>query len=125
MTAPYAPDRREVFLHESGRSGGRVRRGKGKPKTGSFPLLGGLVVLGFVAGFLFSNDEDPNYFYYSSTISESRVYSIDGRVDSTREERVRTNMPDRFRGQRGEFLLDDELDRTLDSYFLLLEDEEL
>ena len=107
------------------RAGGRVRprrkheldRPKEKPlaipewvQTVAIPLfaLWLFVRLLFGGGFATSDT-----YYYQSSVYESRVYGPDGRVDTSRKESVRSNIPGLVDGQRkGE--LPRRYDRQLD-----------
>jgi hypothetical protein len=93
--------------HKStGRAGGRKRRKSAKnprkkekqsPRSiGMLPavlLLSG-VLLVLLKGILFDNvSGDPSFVYYESSVYESLTYGTDGRVETSRRESFRSNIP--------------------------------
>ncbi|CAB9497807.1 expressed unknown protein [Seminavis robusta] len=78
--------------------GGRKKRRQVKLSENdnkfSFPLWGVSLLLGaFLLGKIFGWGDDPSFVYYESSVYETRVYNRDGRVETSRKESFRSNIP--------------------------------
>ena len=79
------------------------------------------------------SSSEPSYVYYQSSVYESRTYGADGRVDTSRKESFRSNIPSLIEGKRlqqeprgsSSYLLqqnpDESFERELDSMLQLQE----
>lgn len=86
------------------RAGGRVRNKK-RPSTAAVEkaqrlpgwvknVLVPVVALWFLSQIVFGGDSSSsNYYYYQSSVYESSMYGAEGRVETSRRESVRTNIP--------------------------------
>jgi hypothetical protein len=97
-------EKSNISKNTPGRAGGRAprkariikpRRAEGLATlTKSFllPLLGLYLVFRLLLGSLFSSPSS-SFVYYESSVYESRTYSADGKVETSRKESVRSNLP--------------------------------
>jgi hypothetical protein len=132
----------EVFRKEQGRkkysaarAGGRSRviitlqRKKNETSTilslGQrliLPVVGLWILFQFIFGGLTSTSS--NFVYYESSVHETRMYNNNGKVETSRQERIRSNIPGLMerRGTQKDILLEDkrikdQFDREFQSIF--------
>jgi hypothetical protein len=101
------PTRKNI---STGRAGGRVssssrRVADARPSAGdsgsstlslgklAFPLLAAWLFLQMLFGGIGGLISPGSYVFYQSSVYESRVYTPDGKVETRREESIRSNLP--------------------------------
>mmetsp|Transcript_12636 Transcript_12636/g.18572 ORF Transcript_12636/g.18572 Transcript_12636/m.18572 type:complete len:187 (+) Transcript_12636:146-706(+) len=102
------------------RVGGRAARfpvKNGTIKKGKRKLL--LPVAVVLAAWLFFQNlfsaPGPSYVYYQSSVYETRIVGNDGKVETSRKENIKTNMPSLMEGRSADpSLLDRQFERQLD-----------
>lgn len=88
--------------HFSRVGGRKVRRQKPKQKRpNSLPLILPLALV-FYLFFSqpFGSRGNPSYVYYQSSVYESTVVGSDGRAETSRQESIKSNLPELVRKQR-------------------------
>lgn len=90
-----------------GRAGGRRRRlsnqsneengQKTAPAVILFSLL--LILVPFFDEAMDESPKEQSYYYYQSSYSETRVYSQDGSIQTSRKQSVETNVPSLLKGR--------------------------
>lgn len=103
-TARQEPPMSSLSRKTGRRAGGRSRLKRQSNDTEKPGLTTGwvisfavpIVALWLLAQVLFGggdNANQSNYYYYQSSVYQSRVYGSEGRVDTSRKESVRSNIP--------------------------------